>query len=451
MSVLAADKKSLVVGLGKTGLSCVEFLVGRGHTVIVADTRQNPPGLVECQTRFPHVAIHCGSFDVELFKSVDQLVVSPGVSLKEPSIESAAKAGVLITGDIDLFARYAQAPIVAITGSNGKSTVTTLVGEMASRAGVKVAVGGNLGTPALDLLADDVDLYVLELSSFQLETTERLGADVVTLLNLSEDHMDRYARYQDYYNAKQRIFRDCKHAVINEDDLLSQPLIREGMATSFFGLSRPEFGRFSTQVTQGELEIVDGFEVVLKASELKIKGMHNISNALAALTIGRAAGLALPPMIAALKDFAGLPHRCQFVADFDGVQYINDSKGTNVGASVTAIRGFGSLVTGKVILLAGGDGKGQDFSPLAEPIKKYARVTILFGRDADLISAAVGGEVIKVSDLSSAVNVASKLALAGDVVLLSPGCASFDMFSNYEHRGQVFIDAVNQLGRETIQ
>ncbi len=445
MKVLAADKKSLVVGLGKTGLSCVDFLTRRGHQVIVADSRQDPPGLEQCRMRFPAVDIYCGAFDPDLFLSVDQLVVSPGVSLQEPAIIAARAKGVEVTGDVDIFSRHAKAPIVAITGSNGKSTVTSLVGEMARHAGIRVAVGGNLGVPALDLLDDTVELYVLELSSFQLETTERLGAAVATLLNLSEDHMDRYASYQDYYAAKQRIFRGCRHAVVNIDDLLSQPLVREGMQVTRFGLDYPDFDRFSTQRVEGELVLVNGFEPLIRADELNIKGLHNVSNALAALALGRAAGIPLAAMVAALRAFQGLPHRCELAGRIDGVEYINDSKGTNVGATLTAIKGFGEVAKGRIILLAGGEGKGQDFAALTDPVAKYVKQALLFGKDAPLIESHLTCPCQRVASLQDAVVAAQGHARPGDVVLLSPACASFDMFKNYEERGQVFVAAVNQL------
>jgi UDP-N-acetylmuramoylalanine--D-glutamate ligase len=354
---------------------------------------------------------------------------------------------VKLSGDIDLFARYAKAPIVAITGSNAKSTVTTLVGEMAVAAGKKVAVGGNLGTPALDLLSDDVELYVMELSSFQLETTDQLNAEVATCLNLSEDHMDRYADLPAYHLAKHRIFRGARQVVVNRDDALSRPLVADQLPCWYFGLGKPDFKRFGLLEENGEKHLAFQFDTLLPVRELKIRGAHNQSNALAALALGHAVGLPMEAMLATLRQFAGLAHRCQWVGERQAVSYYDDSKATNVGAALAAIEGLGADIAGKLVLIAGGDGKGADFSALKAPVGRFCRAVVLLGRDAELLADALGdaAPLIRVKTLEEAVARAAELAEAGDAVLLSPACASLDMFKNFEERGRLFAQAVEGL------
>ncbi|MAL99904.1 MAG: UDP-N-acetylmuramoyl-L-alanine--D-glutamate ligase [Alteromonadaceae bacterium] len=447
MSLIATDRRILVVGLGQTGLSCVRYLRAQGCDVVVADSRAAPPGLAELKSNWPEVECHSGPFDPALFRRFNELLVSPGVSLAEPAIQAAAKAGAVLSGDIDLFSKAAQAPIVAITGSNGKSTVTTLVGEMARGAGLRVAVGGNIGVPALDLLDEAVQLYVLEVSSFQLETTDVLGARAATILNISDDHMDRYASRMDYFQAKQRIFRGCRVAVVNVDEPLSQPLLRDDMAVRSFAVDRVNPDTFSTRTDEGERWVTWGFDNLIPVRELGVKGDHNIANVMAALALGQAAELPFEAMVEAIKQFRGLPHRCQLVREVGGVNYINDSKGTNVGASVAAIN---SLADGehKIVLIAGGDGKGADFSPLAKPVAAHCRALITLGRDADRLMAVLSGQVPvaeKVNAMADAVARAADLAQPGDTVLLSPACASLDMFRNFEDRGEQFARAVEAL------
>ncbi|HAC26786.1 MAG TPA: UDP-N-acetylmuramoyl-L-alanine--D-glutamate ligase, partial [Marinobacter hydrocarbonoclasticus] len=436
----------LIVGLGKTGLSCVRYLSGQGREIAVADSRLQPPGLDELKAGWPDVPIYLGEFDEELFAGFNELIVSPGISIAEPAIAGAAARGARIRGDIDLFADAADAPIIAITGSNGKTTVTTLVGEMARAAGRNVQVGGNIGTPALDLLDQGADLYVLELSSFQLETTEELGALAATVLNVSDDHMDRYPDKMAYFQAKQRIYRGCKNAIVNLDDALSTPMARDTLRFLFFGFNRVNPETFSTRDDDQGTWITWGLDNLLLASELQLMGRHNISNVMAALALGHAAGLAMEPMLEVARSFRGLPHRCEFVRNLNGVDYINDSKGTNVGATVAAIE---SLVpdSGKVILIAGGDGKGADFQPLAEPVAACCRALVLIGRDAGKISEAVGVSVpqYRATSLQEAVSLARQAAEPGDRVLLSPACASFDMFRDYNDRGEQFRALVEGL------
>lgn len=446
MSVIVSDRRTLVVGLGKTGLSCVRYLSGQGRDIAVADSREHPPGLEELKAGWPDVPVHLGAFDDELFAGFNELVVSPGISVAEPAIAAAASQGARIRGDIDLFAEAADAPIVAITGSNGKTTVTTLLGEMARAAGRRVAVGGNIGTPALDLLGQGADLYVLEVSSFQLETTDELNALAATVLNVSDDHMDRYPNKMAYFQAKQRIFRGCRNAIVNLDDALSTPMARDNLRFLCFGFHRVNPETFSTREDDEGTWITFGFDNLLLAGELRLMGRHNISNVMAALALGHAAGLPMDVMLAVARDFPGLPHRCEFIRQLAGVDYINDSKGTNVGATVAAIESL-APDHGKVVLIAGGDGKGADFSALEAPVALHCRAVVLIGRDAKAIADAIGTgvRIHHAASLEAAVVGASELAQPGDRVLLSPACASFDMFRDYQDRGDQFRALVEAL------
>ncbi|WP_275627571.1 UDP-N-acetylmuramoyl-L-alanine--D-glutamate ligase [Pseudomonas sp. 273] len=447
MSLIASDNFRIVVGLGKSGMSLVRFLARQGVPFAVADTRENPPELATLRAQYPQVDVRCGELDAEFLCRARELYVSPGLSLRMPALVEAAARGVRLSGDIDLFARHAKAPIVAITGSNAKSTVTTLVGEMAAAAGKRVAVGGNLGTPALDLLADDVELYVLELSSFQLETCERLNAEVATCLNVSEDHMDRYDGMADYHLAKHRIFRGARQVVVNRADALSRPLIADTVPCWTFGTDKPDFKAFGLVEEGGEKCLAFQFEALMPVRELKIRGAHNQSNALAALALGHAVGLPFEPMLQTLRRFAGLAHRCQWVGERAGVSFYDDSKATNVGAALAAIEGLGADIDGKLVLIAGGDGKGADFSALREPVAKFCRAVVLLGRDAELVGAALSDQTpkVRVQTLDEAVRKAAELAKAGDAVLLSPACASLDMFRNFEERGRLFAKAVEEI------
>lgn len=447
MSLIASDQFRIVVGLGKSGMSLVRYLARQGVRFAVVDTRANPPELSTLREQFPQVEVRCGELDVEFLGRASELLISPGLAVATPALQEAAKRGAKLSGDIDLFARAAKAPIIAITGSNAKSTVTTLVGEMAAAAGRKVAVGGNLGTPALDLLADDVELYVIELSSFQLETTELLNAEVATCLNVSEDHMDRYADLPAYHLAKHRVFRGARQVVVNRDDPLSRPMIADQVPCWSFGLGKPDFKRFGLLEENGEKYLAYQFEVLLPVRELKIRGAHNQSNALAALALGHAVGLPMAAMLDTLKGFTGLPHRCQWVGERAGVSYYDDSKATNVGAALAAIEGLGDDIAGNLVLIAGGDGKGADFSSLRKPVAAHCRAVILLGRDADRLTAVLEGavEIVRVDSLQAAVEQAARIAQDGDAVLLSPACASLDMFKNFEERGRLFAQAVEAL------
>lgn len=446
MSVIVSDRRTLIVGLGKTGLSCVRHLSEQGREFAVADSRAHPPGLEELRAGWPDVPVYLGEFDPEVFAGFNELVVSPGISIGEPAIAGAADKGAVIRGDIDLFAEAADAPIVAITGSNGKTTVTTLLGEMAQAAGRKVQVGGNIGTPALDLLGQGADLYVLEVSSFQLETTHELGALAATVLNVSDDHMDRYPDKMAYFQAKQRIYNGCQNAIVNLDDALSTPMARDNLRFVCFGFNRVNPETFSTRDDEHGTWITFGFDNLLLASELQLMGRHNLSNVMAALALGYAAGLPMKAMLPVARQFSGLAHRCECIRRLNGVEYINDSKGTNVGATVAAVESL-APEQGKIILIAGGDGKGADFSPLAEPLARHCRAVILIGQDAAAIAAAVGesAPTQTAQSLSEAVAQAAGQAQAGDRVLLSPACASFDMFHSYSDRGEQFRALVEGL------
>lgn len=447
MSLITTDKKRIIVGLGSTGLSVARFLAGRGIPFAVADTRQAPPGLDQLKRFAPMADLYLGELDGELLASAAELIVSPGIALATPALQQAKARGVSLIGDIELFAREAGAPIVAITGSNAKSTVTTLVGDMAKAAGKRVAVGGNLGTPALDLLDENAELYVLELSSFQLETTERLNAEVATVLNISEDHMDRYASLAAYHQAKHRIFRGARKVVVNRDDPLSRPLVPDDLPRWTFGLGRADFHGFGLINEAGVTSLAYQFDVLMPVGELKIRGAHNQANALAALALGQAVGLPMEAMLSALRDFAGLAHRCQWVGRKADVDFYDDSKATNVGAALAAVEGLGADTQGKLVLLAGGDGKGADFAPLREPISRHCRAVVLLGRDAPLLEKTLSGatQLVRVSTLDEAVEQAAQLAQPGDAVLLSPACASLDMFKNFEERGRLFAEAVRRM------
>lgn len=439
------ETKTIVVGLGKTGLSCVRFLVAQGESVMVVDSRQNPPGLSELKTEFPDVPCILGDFDQAFLASAASLVVSPGVSINLPEIEHAKDNGVSVLGDVELFARHAQAPVVAITGSNGKSTVTTLVYEMAKAANKNVRVGGNIGTPVLELIeSTEPDLYVLELSSFQLETTDSLKLAAATVLNISQDHLDRYSGMQGYIDAKKRIFAHAKCGVLNADDEVVSTMASGISQCVKFSLSEPKTeSDFGVRQQDGELWIAKGESNLLSINELKVVGMHNVANALAALALGEQVGLPLTAMLEALRQFKGLPHRCQWIASINGVDWYNDSKATNVGSAEAAIIGLDR----PIVLIAGGEGKGQDFSPLKEALAKHGRGVVLIGCDADEIEKALDAVVptVRASSMEQAVEKSAQLAQSGGAVLLAPACASFDMFSGFEDRGNQFIAAVQRM------
>jgi len=438
--------RKVIVGLGQTGLSFARYLQRQGESFRIVDSRQQPPGLEEARQAFPQLEIELGDFQEQTLLAAEELLVSPGVDLRQPVFDKARQAKIPLNSDISIFAASIQAPIAAITGSNAKSTVVSLLGVMAERAGLDVAVAGNIGKPVLDLLDEkERQLYVLEISSFQLESTHELGAEVACILNISTDHMDRYDAEQEYLTAKQRIFQNCKQAVVNRDDPLTSLGIPASARQWSYGLDAGGPDEFGLLEVEGETWLAFDQQALMPASQVKLAGRHNLANALAALALGHALGLDMPLMLAALRDFAGLAHRCQFIADIQGVKYYNDSKGTNVGASIAALQGLGG--ENNVILLAGGQGKGANFSDLQESLSRHAKLVIVYGEDAKRISLAISPvvSVTAVDNLLAAVELAHQQAQPGDIVLLSPACASFDMFANFEERGRVFTAAVEAL------
>ncbi|MEH6551383.1 MAG: UDP-N-acetylmuramoyl-L-alanine--D-glutamate ligase [Pseudomonadales bacterium] len=441
---LATDKTIAILGLGLTGLSCARYFTSLGKSFVMID--ESPAALRVDQFReeFPDSRLISGKLEEDDLIGFNTIVVSPGISLDVPALRRAQVAGSDITGDIALFRQEANAPVIAITGSNGKSTVTRWLGEMAERSGRLVGVGGNIGTPALDLLLDDkeYDLYVLELSSYQLERTPLLAAHAAAFLNLSPDHLDRYPDIMSYHAAKQRIFRGCHHMVCNRKDRLTQPLVAKDASLATFALSSPDLKEYGV-VGKGEnAYLAKGPQRLLPVTAISLPGKHNIENALASLALGDAAGLPMATMLEVLSDFHGLPHRCQPIAEIAGVTYIDDSKGTNVGATIAAVEGL-SLTAHDIVLIAGGVGKDADFGPLVElaPALKHVLLMGQAARDIGIVLEPVVA-CTYVEDMSAAVATARQLASADDRVLLSPACASFDMFANFEERGEVFSGLV---------
>ncbi len=452
-----ANKKVLVLGLGETGLSLVRWMIVHGAQVRVADSRNAPPALAALHANHPQVEVRCGIFRSELLEGIDFIAISPGLSMNEPFVQKAISKEIPVVGDIELFAQSLPKEnppkIIAITGSNGKTTVTSMVGAMCRSVGLDTEVAGNISPAVLDVLIQrkgkQPDVWVLELSSFQLESTFSLNAHAATVLNISEDHLDRYADMSGYIAAKARIFRCDGHSsvqVLNRDDPECMAMgLRERLIQSF-GLLTPPLGSHDLGVERDAdgMWLVEGTRRLMNASELQVNGLHNISNALAAISLCRAVGLPMPPLLNALRVFNGLPHRVEKVAEINGVTYYDDSKGTNVGATVAALNGLGKTA----VVILGGDGKGQDFTPLQNVVTQHARVAVLIGRDAEKIADALkdtGVPLLLARDMQDAVRISAAEAIKGDAVLMSPACASFDMFKNYVHRAEAFIAAVREL------
>jgi UDP-N-acetylmuramoylalanine--D-glutamate ligase len=446
------DRKVLVLGLGETGMSMARWLVRGGAQVRVADTREHPPRAADLARVLPEVETCFGAWTATLFDAADLIAISPGLPLAEPLVQRSLHRGVPVVGDIELFAqaRPADAIVLAITGSNGKSTVTAMAGAMCESAGWATVVAGNIGLPVLDALEahPEARIFVLELSSFQLETTSSLDAAAAAMLNLSQDHLDRYDALASYAAAKARVFRGTGTQVLNRDDPWSMGMRLPGRTVTTFGLTPPESDDdWGIGSANGEAWLARGAETLLPVSALKVPGRHNAANALAAMALCRSAGLPDAPMLAALRDFAGLPHRMQRVAELGGVVFYDDSKGTNVGATAAALSGLGE----PCVLLAGGDGKGQDFRPLAPPVREHARAVVLFGRDREAVAAALadtGVTLLRAETLEHAVRIAYAAAQPGDAVLLSPACASYDMFRDYRERGEQFTRLARRLAHE---
>ncbi|NIE72204.1 UDP-N-acetylmuramoyl-L-alanine--D-glutamate ligase [Pantoea sp. Acro-807] len=429
----------VIIGLGITGLSCVDFFLGQGVTPRVMDTRLSPPGLDKLPEQ---VACHTGSINSDWLLAADLIVASPGIALAHPALSEAADAGIEIVGDIELFCREAQAPVVAITGSNGKSTVTTLVGEMARAAGWAVGVGGNIGLPALTLLKSPAQLYVLELSSFQLETTHSLKAAAATILNVTEDHMDRYPLgMQQYRAAKLRIYENAAICVVNADDGMTMPVRGADRRCISFGV---DLGDYHLTRQQGSTWLRAQGEKILNTAEMKLVGQHNYTNALAALALADAVAIPRASSLKALTIYSGLPHRFQLVHEARGVRWVNDSKATNVGSTEAALQGL--QVAGTLWLLLGGDGKGADFSPLARYLQGDNIRLFCYGRDGDALAALRPEVATRTETLQQAVAQIATAAQSGDMVLLSPACASLDQFRNFEQRGDLFAQLAKESG-----
>jgi UDP-N-acetylmuramoylalanine--D-glutamate ligase len=442
LAPLEAGSRALVLGLGRTGVSCARYLRRKGLEVRVADTRSEPPGAAALREQVSGAELRTGAFHDGLLEEIALVVISPGLSLAEPIAVAARQRGLPVVGDIELFAREAQAPVAAITGTNGKSTVTALLAHLANAAGRPAVAGANLGEPALDQLERPVpELYVLELSSFQLETTYTLRTAVATVLNVTPDHLDRYGSLEDYAAAKARIFDRCDVAVVNADDARVRAMPRPGQRVITFSLLDPTADYFLARDPEPVLTCRG--EALLPMPAIKLQGEHNAANALAALAMCEALELPRAPVLAALATFGGLAHRAQWVADVAGVRYVNDSKGTNVGATIAAISGM----AGPLVLIAGGDGKNQDFDELRPVCRGKVRHAVLIGRDAPRLEPAFEGvcPTERAADMPSAVNAARAAARPGDTVLLSPACASLDMFRDYAHRGDEFAAAVRSL------
>jgi UDP-N-acetylmuramoylalanine--D-glutamate ligase len=451
-----SGRKAVVLGLGDTGLSMARWLVRCGAQVRAADTRTAPPHAGSLARDLPQVKLATGAFTDATLSGADLIAISPGVDRRESAIAAAARRGVPIAGDVELFAqalpesRARAARVLAVTGSNGKSTVTAMTGAMCRAAGRTTSVAGNIGVPVLDDLAAIEDgaaapeVFVLELSSFQLETTSSLAPDAATVLNVTEDHLDRYDDMTGYAAAKARVFAGNGVQVLNRDDRLSQGMARAGRTICTFGLGAPRGDSDWGIVSDGGRALARGARRLMAVDELPLPGLHNAANALAAHSLASAIALPEEPLARALREFRGLPHRTQKVADIAGVAFYDDSKGTNVGATVAALSGMDR----PVVLIAGGDGKGQDFSPLASPVKSRARAVVLIGRDAPLIEKAIAGSGVRLAragTMDEAVEAALAAARPGDAVLLSPACASYDMFRSYVHRAEVFVAAVRAL------
>lgn len=445
--------KIIIVGLGVTGASCVRYFVrtGRAEDLLVVDTRKAPPGLAGLVEDFPDLRLRTGATELD-FDGVEQVVVSPGVALTDPILHGRPES-VRLASDIDIFCEASSAPIIAVTGTNGKSTVTSLAGHLLREAGVRAVVGGNLGEAALDLLERQADVYVLELSSFQLERLAEHPFVAATILNVSEDHLDRHGDMTAYIAAKQNVYRNCELAVVHRGEPQTYPSV--DCATTSFGADVPNGADWGVRQVGGERWLAYGKTALVPSAELPLAGVHNELNVLAAMALAHTMSVSPAAMAGAVLSFTGLPHRCERVAHADGVAYINDSKATNVGATVAALVGLGGLSpesVPRIILIAGGDGKGADFQPLADVVERFVKALILLGRDGPLIAEALGAHestievpTEQVSSMEKAVARAREIAEPGDLVLLSPACASFDMYENFAARGDHFSRTVVEL------
>lgn len=450
--MIAREGLIAVVGLGVTGLAAVRFLRQLGYGVVAFESSPESTGLAQLRVEFPDVSVNVGPFSAEALMCASQVLLSPGVPRSLPAIKAVIDAGIPVRGDVDWFARYALRPILAVTGANGKSTVASWLAHVLQGASLPVALGGNIGVPVLDLLNQpEPGAYVLELSSFQLESTEALACEVACVLNITPDHLDRYPSFEAYALTKQRIYRGAKHVVVNRDDPLTQGLFPQGVKIHSFGSDAPESEQFGTRKKGDDIFLAQGDRLLLNAKQLRLRGEHNVQNALAVLAMAYAFGMPVDSLLEPLKSFGGLTHRCEVVGEREGVTFYNDSKATNVGAAVSAIQGLGPLhrVTGKpgLVLLLGGRGKGADFSPLREVVGQQVDQVYIFGESAEDM-AAVLSDVVPLSVVDTmeiALSLAVKRAQSGGAVLLAPACSSFDQFRNFEVRGQVFTQWVKDF------
>lgn len=453
------NQSVLVLGLGETGLAMARWLSAQGARVRAADNRSAPARLQEMLKIVPEEQVYCGAFNDELLQDIQLVAISPGIPMSSAIVASARSRGIPIVGDIELFAQQRDtrnlqhaSKVIAITGSNGKTTVTSMVKHLCLACKIDAVAAGNISPPVLDVVLQRGEtqpaVWVLELSSFQLETTFSLNADASTVLNVSEDHLDRYTGIEGYAQTKQHIFQGCGAQILNRDDAHSMAMQNKEQAHISFGLNKAiRESDFGIERSDEEIWLMQGKLRLLKASELQLNGLHNVANALAALALCHAIQLPMPTLLKSLREFKGLAHRMEQVAELNGVRFFDDSKATNVGATVAALAGIGC----KSVLIAGGIGKEQDFSPLLPAVSQHARALVLIGRDAPLIEAALKGcniPVLREKNMNTAVLSAAKLAVSGDAVLLSPACASFDMYRNYVHRADAFVEQVQQLARE---
>ena len=441
-----ATKTDLVYGLGRTGMSVARYLKRKGECAIFYDSREDAPGREEIQSIAPEQQVILGKATAKMLNGVGRVIVSPGIPESDPLLQKARNLNIEITSDIELFVNELDAPIVAITGSNGKSTVATLLSLMCDAAGFTALAGANLGEPALDLLQEETpDCYVLELSSFQLQRLPSLPAEVAAVLNVSADHLDWHASEDEYRAAKYRIFREAKTVAFNREDDSAAAYVPENVPSISFGLDEPGEGGYGIRSEEGVNFLARGDQLLLAVDDLALVGRHNWANALAALAVGQLMGLELAPMLQVLVEFPGLPHRMQFVDSIAGANYINDSKATNVAAAIASIES----IDGLVVLIAGGEGKGGDFASFANSVHQHLRHAVLIGEDGPAIGEAFEGlaKVKQAGNLHDAVVSAAKLAQFGDTVLLAPACASFDQFQNFKERGQAFCREVEALHR----
>lgn len=446
-TLIATSSRRAVIGAGVTGCSVARFLTSREMPFDWFDTREQNVEIALSGMEVLGDQIRRGQIKDEDLCGYNEIILSPGLSKQESYIVAAENAGAKVIGDIELFGRYAEAPIAAITGSNGKSSVTTLLAEVAQACGRNAVAAGNLGQPVLDLLDQDYDLFVLELSSFQLETTSNLQPDVAVVLNMSPDHMDRYPDMIAYHAAKQRIYNGASMIVYNRDDLLTQPMPTDVQRFTSFGFDQPDLGHYGLRKKDGDIYVACGLKNLFAVGDVHLRGRHNLSNAMAVLAMADMLGLDQQEAIETVLAFRGLPHRCEMIAGPQDRQWINDSKATNTGAAIAAIQGLRPEIEGRLILIAGGEAKGQDFSEFGKLVSESCALVILIGCDREKIVECLDSrpEIFRAENMQGAVQFAAQASQAGDTVLLSPACASFDQFSGYQERGDRFRTAVEDL------